>query len=213
MSHLFIVLKVRDGNGVTADSIKSFFQYTKYLCTYELGKSRDNPHYHIIAQSELNANAMRNKISRYFGIKGSDRTIQTVKDLESSVVYILKDFDVIKNTLFTNEEFEEYKSITSRVNEVKNQTKGSRKESFKFLFIQKYEKIPEPKLGYNLEDIYHHIDTYIRHRFQLSPVEQLDEMIYRRHFFKLMNYYYPKIMQKITSQWYSKMNLPMTLDE
>lgn len=211
MHTLFVVLKLPLDD---LEKVKTFFSYTKSLITFEQGKSSENPHFHIIMESQTDANAVRNRITRHFGLNGSKRTITNCRDIESSIIYVLKDFRVKHNTLLSEQELEDYLTATQRVNEVKNEVKKSRKDSFKYLFISQY--VPLCTRDYTLyptEEIYSHINMYILHKFREHNTECLDSFIYRKHFFKLLNYYYPRLMNQIARSWYGDYNLPTSLEE
>ena len=202
MRFIFIVIKSDKETDVL-----DYFKNEKCLITFE--KPDTNPHFHIILQSDIANNTIRNSISRKFNLSGGQRTVKNCNDLESSVVYILKDGNVKKNTLFTKEQLQEYVDCTNQINKVNKDIKKCRKDSFKRLIVTTYTKLEITTSTYAY-DIYDHIQDHIHKKFG-SSFESLDEMIYKRCFYKILNFHYPKLGLQVMRVWHSRLDLPDTI--
>ena len=178
----------------------------RYTVTFE--KPDTNPHYHIIIETDKLVNSVRNRITRHFQLTGSDRTVTVVKDTDKSLIYILKDGNIIFNNLLDDTRLKDLQAKTAKINSDKL-AKINRRTTFRERCLQSYEPLdPIPELGdingyfiqHNVSKIEKHIQAHITKTFRYE-YQLIDRFIYNKFYYGIVNIYYTDYMETILSDW------------
>lgn len=78
-----------DGNKLDFDS-NLFKGMEDIFAVKEMGKNGDNPHFHLVFDSKLKATGIRNRF------KGLDYSVKEVSDLDTFLIYLCKDNNIVK---------------------------------------------------------------------------------------------------------------------
>ena len=161
MNYLFIVIKHK--GLVDTDKLLSFFhEHGPFIMTYE--KPETNPHYHIILSTNKLVNTIRNSLTRKFQLTGSDRTTTLVKDLDKSLIYILKDNDIKHNNLLTASRLEELQLKTKEINKEKLEKSTKSQSSMWYKCYTTYKPIQViSSVGDFGETLFHNHDEIDNH--------------------------------------------------
>jgi len=177
---LFIIIKATDL------ILPERYVNSPMLSTYELGKSKANPHFHIIMDTYDPIPTVRYHFKKLY-TKNNGVRITQVKDLDKSCIYILKDGNLIKNSLLTDEQLLQFQQDT----EVINQDKKSKN------YLEKMVNSYIPISAYQCSDgtintfdyAFEHIIRYVCD-YTSENLKMVDIFIIRRFSFTIYNRYY-----------------------
>lgn len=170
---------------IILDTIASWFP-----CIITLEKMDENPHCHIIVQTDKPINSVRDKIRKLAPsfLSGRSRTLQVVKvkDYENYLVYILKEKNIYKNNLVCGDQLTKALKDTDRIN-LEKQKRNERKNknvSWSTLLVENY--VPDRNL-ITRRDIQEHIISYCAH----SKINgNFCPMLLKRVAWRIYNNYY-----------------------
>lgn len=167
MVNYFIVLHTAD-QAVILEHLDTYYPEEHYLLTFELGEKGNNPHYHLILESETKINTIRQRLSRQIDCK---RSVALCRDKDKSLHYILKDMNIIKTTYMPEDIAELKKKVRQSQMEFEKtilDTKAERKrkgKSYPQELLEKYERIPKQTAFYGGDHykrtVIEHATTYI----------------------------------------------------
>lgn len=188
--YLFITMKKKNLL-VTDEAVTSYFKDKGiYLITYEAPKR--NPHYHIILKQEkYTADAIRMSITRKFDLPRGYKSVKMVENLEKSICYILKEQNVIENTLLSTEELDAYRILSSNIS-LEYNSKVSFKKKFMDNFpIEQFNQEEDDDLKRQI------IVQYIQDIFEKN-VEHIDQRVFDKYYtLTLMLHWKPMYIKMI----------------
>ena len=174
-------------NGTTCDWQKFFSVFKKlinkknydiqhYTIVEEISKKVKKVHYHyywkLVSKISLNSQKdisyeslhrfLKRNLVKTVGFTSSEYHIGKVKNVSKYLVYILKDFDVKKNTV-PDSDFQSYLKETKRVNQEKN------KKMKHLLFDESLTYVENWSNGISKHEIYKMIDLFHVERDYLPP--------------------------------------------
>lgn len=187
---LFIVLHVEE----TEDILPPKLALSKALITYELGKSGDNPHYHIIVETDIKPVNLRQMFVSKHKLRPKKISITVCKDLSKSIRYILKEEKIVYNTLLTDVELEKALIASREVSEEIQEIKKTKKKSNLYILLDTYKvRIPEELFSMDMliDDVTQHILT----TFNINVV-LWDPSVIRKYTFTMLCTFYPELFKR-----------------
>jgi len=135
----FIVIKQTEigplENVTFKHNILERFDDLKCIITFE--KALVNPHYHIIVETVLPMETIRQRIKRHVVSQKNCISIKNCEDKGKAGIYITKELNILKNTLFTDIELQVILTETVRIN-----TERDRKRPWQDKVISRYVVLP-----------------------------------------------------------------------
>lgn len=171
MSFYFIVLR---------QTSEYLLSYDKVLATIE--KITENPHIHLVLKSDISVDTLRRQIQKFYPLK-KQVSVKLCKDNEKSICYILKEGNIIVNTLI--DDLEPY---LAKVKDIQQNIAADKSNYARFL-CKKYVPLEDlDNLDYHI--ILEHTDIFILTQMR-GDYKGFDDIIRTRFRNAIINFHYP----------------------
>lgn len=178
MYSFFIVIRK------TTEFNPELITYGQLLATAE--KLEENPHIHIIIETQYTEDALRYKLKKLYPIKGQI-SMSKLQDKYKASKYIMKEFNIITNNLFKEKELEE---LIEDVKETQIELTECKKNYMRYL-IHRYKEDNELITNNDYDWIEFNIQKWL---FQVirGDYKGFDKVMMTRWRNGIINYYYPQ---------------------